>query len=466
MTDTLRKVLNEAPWLLDPDLEVCVAGSAALAEACRREGIADGPRVHDLDLAWRLDVEAGRRLCLDHGHEVGQTAGSEQRGTLAFRSASARIEITSFRGDAGDDGTPKSRIAGDAARRDMTIGALLWRLHDDSIHDPERGLDDWRAARIRACGGDAVARIREHPLRILRYLRRAAELGYVIDGPTLSAIRKECAAQAEHMLPEAVAEEVRKVLDLPSPGIFFGLAAEEGVLAHFMPEIAVLFDGRPAGRLRWHPELSQGLHTILTLAAAARIAQRDHCSEADRRRLILGVLCHDLGKGVTPEDTMPSHPGHEAAGASMVDGVFDRLPSLGDKRARRFCKTVARLHLSLASLRECRHGTLVEMWRRDLAPLREDFGLLAAAVRADREGRLAPEDLGWKQARPPFNAGAFERRVLRDIVELDTILREVRGDEVAREFAGQADKIQERLHELRCAALRRARYRRREAQDA
>ena len=58
--DLLTRLRQEAPWLLDPELAVCAVGSTALAHACERRGI-PGPRVADLDMAWSLDVEAGRK---------------------------------------------------------------------------------------------------------------------------------------------------------------------------------------------------------------------------------------------------------------------------------------------------------------------------------------------------------------------------------------------------------------------
>lgn len=410
-----------------------------------------------MDLAWRPSLEEGRALCEEHGVSCSQTPGAESRGTLAMRIGAMRLEVTSFRGDSADGA--EARMRADCAKRDMTIGALLWRLHDDSIHDPEGGLDDWRAARIRACGDDAVARIAEHPIRLLRYLRRSADFGFVIEDATRRALRSEAALRIPQILPEALAEELRRVVELASPGIFFALAAEENVLEHFLPELAPLFDGRTAGRLRWHPEVSQGLHTILTLRAAARIADRDKLEEGARRRLVLGVLFHDLGKGLTKPDQLPSHPGHEAAGAPLIDTIFDRIPGLGDKRCRRFCRVVARLHLDLAKLRKLRAGTLAEIWQRDLAPLREDFALLAASVRADREGRLDPRDLGWRLRDVEDSPADLERRITRDIAALDEILRQVRGDEIAREFASEPEKIRARLHEHRCEAIHAAGFR-------
>lgn len=453
-------VLDELPFAREPEFEVCIVGTTALAEACVRCGQSRRPAARDIDLAWRPEGDEALAILARYGFSASQTSGSEARGTLGIRSAKWRFELTSFRG--GGD-SPSARIRNDALGRDMTIGAVLWRLHDDTIHDPQGGVGDWQRGILRACG-NAVERIEEHPVRILRYLRRAAELGFTVEEATRSALRTRGAAAIAHILPEAAAEELRRVLAGVSPGLFFAFAYEERLLSALAPELEPLFDGRPAGRLRWHPEQSQGLHTILTLKIAAALADRSRLAEAARRRLILGVLCHDLGKGLTERHKMPSHPGHDAAGVPLVSSLLDRFPSLADRRARRFCEVVARNHLTLAQLRHLRAGTLVELWERDLAPMREDFPLLAAAVRADREGRLPPDLIGLP-TRPgaDFDGGALERRVVRDLEALDAILREVRGDEAVARHPRDPVKLRAMLHEMRSRAIHAAGFRNDEA---
>ena len=82
MTRTPRALLEElAPWLLDPELGVCVVGSCALREACERAGI-DGPVTADLDLSWALDVEAGTALLQQHDVFRKTTEANRNRGTL------------------------------------------------------------------------------------------------------------------------------------------------------------------------------------------------------------------------------------------------------------------------------------------------------------------------------------------------------------------------------------------------
>ena len=75
------RVLDQAPWLLDPALGTCIVGSVALAEACRRAGI-ESPQSQDLDLAWALDPEAGTEVLREHGYNAKQIAKLQRDGVL------------------------------------------------------------------------------------------------------------------------------------------------------------------------------------------------------------------------------------------------------------------------------------------------------------------------------------------------------------------------------------------------
>ena len=445
-------------WMRDPGLEACLVGSAALFLACGERGLPPPPEPHDLDLAWRPDPDEGARILTGKGFEVSATEGGLGRGTLAFRCEGRRFEITSFR--CGGEGFAE-RIAEDASRRDMTIGAIYYRLSDRTIHDPMDGLEDWMHGRIRACG-DVRDRIREHPIRALRYLRRASLLGFHLDPPTRKGLRASAREAAAGMLPEAVGQEIRRtLLECPSPGAFFQMCEEEDLLAPLIPELAPLFDGRAAGRIRHHAEVSQALHMILCLRVAAELSAERRLAEPRKHSLMLAVLCHDLGKGKTPGSALPSHHGHGAAGVPIVEAFFDRFPGLGNRRVRLFCKALARNHLILTKLRRLRPGTLADLWERDLRPFREELDLCALAVRSDKEGRLEAADIGL----PPHpeherreSPEELENRVLKDLEEIDAICRSVDGGESAAKFEGRPEDIRRDLRDRRIEAIVRAGY--------
>jgi poly(A) polymerase len=110
------------------------------------------------------------------------------------------IEVATFRGtavpagqDGTDDDTLRSEngmilrdnvygsIAEDALRRDFTVNALYYNIEDFSLVDYAGGLEDLKAGRLRLIGDDVEARYREDPVRMLRAVRFACKLGFMID---------------------------------------------------------------------------------------------------------------------------------------------------------------------------------------------------------------------------------------------------------------------------------------------
>jgi poly(A) polymerase len=80
-------------------------------------------------------------------------------------------------------------IAEDALRRDFTVNALYYNIADFSVIDYAGGLEDLKAGRLRLIGDDPVARYREDPVRMLRAVRFACKLGFMIDPVCAEPIR-------------------------------------------------------------------------------------------------------------------------------------------------------------------------------------------------------------------------------------------------------------------------------------
>lgn len=431
---------QHAPWLLEPRLGVCVVGSGALARACESAGI-EGPTVGDLDLAWGLSVDEGDALLTEKGVGRPTTVANRSRGTLALMLDGERIEVTTFR--SSTDGPIEERITADLAERDMTVGAIAWWLAEDRILDPQDGLRHWREHRIVPCG-DAAARIGEHPIRWLRYYRRACEWGFSVD-PSIHSVKVDRGI-VENLPAEAIAGELRAaLLRCPSPGRFLLELDEVGLLNRIAPELAPQFDGRPAGPVRYHPEVSQGLHVILCLEWIAKRTRG--LPEQDRLAAVFAVLCHDLGKGLTPAAKLPSHPGHEGAGVDLIRQLTKRLPSLVDRTAARLAEHVARLHLEVRNFARLRPGTLAGLYDRYFRHADFRVDLFALAVGADVGGRLGCEDRGDETTRD----------VQRDITWLQEACGGVDAAALRSRFAQDDEGFRRALHEARCAAIRAAR---------
>lgn len=434
--DPLGFLRTQAAWLGEPALGTCLVGSHALAIACARAGVS-GPQPADLDLAWALDPATGAALLRQHGVFVATTDNNVQRGTLAMKLAGQRIEVTTFRGGPADAPQPQ-RIRADLLARDMSIGAVGVRLADGTVHDPANGVADWQLRRI-AVPGEPADRIREHPARWLRYYRKAHQLGFTLDRRVRSLAPDP--ALLATIPPEAIAQEFRAALQqAASPGRFFLDLHETGLLPHVAPELAPQFDGRPAGPQRHHPEVGQALHLILALEWAV-----DRCRELppqDRHAVLVAVLCHDLGKGLTPPDELPGHPAHEHRGAKLVTALLDRLPGLADARTRTLALTMCELHLELRRLRAMRSGTLARLYDRWLRTRDLPVDLLALAVGADVGGRLGLAASG-DTAREQVAADVHRLRNACDSVDA-AALRAQHPD---------LERFREALHRERCRAI-------------
>ena len=446
VTPDLSTLRAAAPWLWEPSLQTCIVGSAALAEACRREGVA-GPTPGDLDLSWALDLEAGKALLEQHDCFVATTEANQGRGTLAAKLCGTRIEITSFR--TGDEAVlnatgldASNLLLVDLSARDMTIGAAAWLLAEDQIVDPLGAMKDWRARRI-APVGSPNARILEHPARWLRYYRKAHALEFSLDASIrnvdLPTTTLDDAPKETHG-----AEFRAALMECVSPGKFFCELYEARLLQHLTPELSGQFDGRPAGPIRFHPEFSQGLHLTLVLEWA--VAHTQHLSASERFAVRLAALVHDFGKSFTPAESHPSHTGHEQDGVPHVRKFFDRLHGLADQPSRTLALQVCQLHQLGRGLHELRPGTLAELYDSHFRAKDFPVHLFALALGADHGGRLGLESEGE----------AVAARVEKDLTILRDAAAGVDAGALKQRFGDDLTKFKAALHEARARAIRAA----------
>jgi len=438
--DALALIRAQAPWLLAPELGVCIVGSQALAIACREANIA-GPNPSDLDLSWALDHEAGTALLEEHGVFQPTTTGSVERGTVAAKIGDERIEITTFR--AGDhNASMHDRIHADLSERDMTVGAIAVEVATGTVHDPFDGLQHYRDGRISPVG-DPAQRVDEHGIRWLRYFRKAHEFGFVVDS-SIRGLRRNRDPKLLLSLPkEAIALELRAILTKTrSPGRCLLDLHEVGLLATLSEILAQQFDGRPAGPQRWHPEVSQALHMILALDWA--LANTEHLEERDRTAVLFAVLCHDLGKSETKEAGFPHHRGHEAAGVPLIEQLSKRWPGLMDQRTTTLAKHVSALHLEVRRFDELRNGTKARLYDDYFRAKDYPVELFAIAVAADSAGRLGFEHEG----------ATVKKRLMQDLDGLRAACASVDAGALREKHADDLDAFRAALHEARANALR------------
>lgn len=301
--------------------------------------------------------------------------------------ALARTERKAGRGYHGFevDFDPDITIEADLERRDLTINAIA-RDPEGVLVDPFGGRRDLEQRVLRHVS-PAFA---EDPLRVLRVARFAArfhDLGFTVHPDTLGLMR-EIADQGEldHLVPERAWTEIRRAMGSARPSVFIEVLRACDALRHLLPEVDVLF-GIPQPE-RYHPEIDTGTHLLLTLDQAARLGGGEDVAVA--------VLLHDLGKGVTPAEQLPSHVGHESAGVPLVEAVCERFRV--PNHTRRLALQVCAEHLACHRLMEARPRTVYALLERLDAFRQPELEPFLKACEADYRGRAGLEERPYPQA--------------------------------------------------------------------
>lgn len=288
---------------------------------------------------------------------------------------------------------PSVTLEEDLRRRDLTINAIA-QAEDGALVDPYGGQADIKA-RVMRHVSPAFA---EDPVRILRVARfysRFKSLGFTIAEETLGLMRQMVAAgEVDALQPERIWRETQRSLAQPDPAAFFELLQDCGALARLFPELHALF-GVPQ-TAKHHPEIDTGVHVLMALRQSVRM----ETAVAVR----FAVLCHDFGKGLTPDTVLPHHYGHEARGVPLVETLCTRLRVPNDYRELAVMAT--RYHLLVHQAFELKPSTIVELLERTRAFQQPDrFRAFLQACEADARGRKGLEDRDYAQ--PAYLLGAL-----------------------------------------------------------
>ena len=176
-------------------------------------------------------------------------------------------EITSYRREAKYDDFrhPKEiiwakTIEEDLRRRDFTINAIAHNGKD--IIDPFGGIDDIKSKTIRAVGS-TDRRFREDSLRLIRAVRFASQLEFLIDTSTFDSIKKN-SQLIQHISGERIRDELLKILSSPHPGDGVMLLKNAGLLSYILPEVGACFGVEQKSPGRHHVD-DVGTHLIKSL---------------------------------------------------------------------------------------------------------------------------------------------------------------------------------------------------------
>ena len=263
-------------------------------------------------------------------------------GTAMLHAGGAEIEFVGARRESYSRDSRKPHVeAGtledDQRRRDFTINALAWSLNGDDfgeLVDPFDGMYDLEDCIIRTpCDPDIT--FSDDPLRMMRAVRFATQLGFDIEPETFDAIARN-RLRIEIVSHERIAIELNKIVASPVPSIGFDLLERTGLLELIFPEMHAL---RGVERRGNHAHKDNFVHTLKVLDNVAR--------RSDDLWLRWAAVMHDIAKPLTkaydPHVGWTFHQ-HEVVGSKMVPTIFRRLRlPLGEPM--KFVRKMVFLHL-------------------------------------------------------------------------------------------------------------------------
>ncbi len=239
-----------------------------------------------------------------------------------------------------EDGT----LDDDLSRRDFTINAMAICINDSdfgALIDPFDGLGDLDIQTIRT-PLDPDITFSDDPLRMMRAIRFATQLGFRIDDETFDALTRN-AHRIEIISSERIADELMKIMASPMPSIGWELLSACGLLKLILPELEAM-KGVDTVNGRGHKD-----NFLHTLAVVDNVARR-----SDNVWLRWAALFHDIAKPVTKRwdaNLGWTFHNHNFIGAKMIPGIFRKL-RLPLNEKMKYVKKLVELHMRPIALVE------------------------------------------------------------------------------------------------------------------
>jgi poly(A) polymerase len=292
-------------------------------------------------------------VCVGSGIELAKEAAAllnpkinvnyfKNFGTAQFRFEDLDLEFVgarkeSYQRDSRKPIVEEGSLDDDQKRRDFTINALAISLNKETygeLIDPFGGIDDMEQRIIRT-PLDPDITFSDDPLRMMRAIRFATQLDYVIEQSTLDAIARN-KERITIISQERISTELNKIMLAPIPSIGFILLDQVGLLEIIFPEFCML-KGTETVEDKSHKD--NFFHTLQVLDNIAQTT--------DNLWVRWAAVLHDIAKPQTKrfdEKVGWTFHGHEVLGSKMVYSIFRsmKLP-LGNEM--KLVKKLVYLHL-------------------------------------------------------------------------------------------------------------------------
>jgi len=289
-------------------------------------------------------------------------------GVVLVKDGDRQVEVATFRSDGVyTDGRRPLDVSyvsdwrADSYRRDFTINALYMDPFSMEVRDHHMGRTDLADRIIRAVGS-ADERFLEDHLRMLRAIRFASRLRFIIEPETAGAIRQH-AHKIQVIAVERIQQELNLILTQGRVGMAFSQMWTLGLLPQIFPEIAMLYGVEQPPE--YHPE-----GCVLTHTLSALDQLQPDCSLT----LALAVLLHDIGKPSTFArglDGRIKFSGHADVSAALSDVLLQSLRYSNDVIDQ--VKALVANHMRIGVLGDMRLSKqkklIAEPWFDDLLEL-------------------------------------------------------------------------------------------------